>query len=81
MKKIFLFLVGVAMITSFYSCRETTQEKSQDALESIGKDIETNAKKAGEKIEAGAKKVVKEIDEEVHNTDDVNGEEAADDLN
>ena len=70
-----------SMATSVYSCRETTQEKTEDALESIGEDIETNAKKAGEKIEAGAEKLVKEIDEEVHNTDDVNGEEAADDLN
>lgn len=60
--------------TSIYSCRETTQEKTQDALESIGEDIETNAKKAGEKIEEGAEKVVKEIDEEVHNTDDMNVE-------
>lgn len=70
-----------SMATSVYSCRETTQEKTEDALESIGEDIETNAKKAGEKIEAGAEKLVKEIDEEVNNTDDVNGEEAADDLN
>lgn len=70
-----------SMATSVYSCRETTQEKTEDALESIGEDIETNAKKAGEKIEAGTEKLVKEIDEEVHNTDDVNGEEATDDLN
>lgn len=69
------------MATSVYSCRETTQEKTEDALESIGEDIETNAEKAGEKIEAGAEKVVKEIDEEVHQTDDVNGEEATDSLN
>jgi len=73
MKKIFLILMVAAMATSVYSCRETTQEKTEDALESIGEDIETNTKEAGEKIEAGAEKVVKEIDEEVHNTDDVNG--------
>ncbi len=74
MKKLFLFLFAVVFATSIYSCRETTQEKTEDALESIGKDIETNAKKAGKKIEAGAEKVADEIDEEVHNTDDVNGE-------
>ncbi len=73
MKKIYLILMVAAMATSVYSCRETTQEKTEDALESIGEDIETNAKKAGEKIEAGAEKVAKEIDEEVNNTDDVNG--------
>ncbi len=81
MKKLFLMLMIATMSTSVYSCRETTQEKTEDALESIGEDIETNAKKAGEKIEAGAEKVAKEIDEEVHNTDDVNGEEAADNQN
>lgn len=81
MKKLFLMLMVAAMATLVYSCRETTQEKTEEALESIGEDIETNAKKAGEKIEAGAEKVAKEIDEEVHETDDVNGEEAADDLN
>ena len=81
MKKLALLLFAAVFATSIYSCRETTQEKTQDALESIGEDIETNAKKAGEKIEAGAEKVVKEIDEEVHDTDDVNGEEISDDLN
>jgi F0F1-type ATP synthase membrane subunit b/b' len=81
MKRLILLLVVATMATTVYSCRETTQEKSQEALESIGEDIETNAKKAGEKIEKGAKKVVRELDEELHNTDDVNGEEAADDMN
>ena len=81
MRKLFLLLFVATMATTVYSCRETTQEKSQDALESIGEDIETNAKKAGEKIEKGAKKVVKELDEEIHNTDDVNGEEVTDDMN
>ena len=81
MKKLFLLLLAGVFATSIYSCRETTQDKTKDALESIGEDIETNAKKAGEKIEAGAEKIGEEIDEEVHNTDDVNGEEAADDMN
>ncbi|MCF4101933.1 hypothetical protein L1I30_09670 [Gillisia sp. M10.2A] len=80
MKKVFLLLMMAVITASVYSCRETTQEKTEDALESIGEDIETNTKKAGEKIEEGAKKVKEEIHEEMHDTDDVNGEEAADDL-
>ncbi len=81
MKKLITLLLVAGLATSVISCRETTQDKTKDALESIGEDIETNAEKAGEKIEKGAKKVVKELDEELHDTDDVNGEEAADDLN
>ncbi len=81
MKKLILILTLAIMATTVISCRETTQEKTEEALESIGEDIETNTKKAAKKIEEGAEKVVKEIDEEVHNTDDVNGKEAADDLN
>ncbi len=74
MKKSFLFLVAILAL-SFNSCREKTQEKTQDAIEAIGEDIEDNTKKAGEKIEEGADKVKKEIDEEIHQTDDINGEE------
>lgn len=79
MKKPVLILAAVLAL-SFYSCRETTQEKTEDAVEAIGKDIETNTEKAGEKIEEGAKKVGKEIDEEINETDDINGEEATDDM-
>ena len=57
MKKLFLLLMIAGITTSLHSCRETTQEKSKEAVEAIGKDIETNVKKAGEKIEEGAKKV------------------------
>ena len=65
MKKLFLLLMIAAITTSLYSCRETTQEKSKEAVEAIGKDIETNVKKAGEKIEEGAKKVKEEVQEKV----------------
>ncbi len=61
-----------AMSATFQSCRETTQQKTQDAVEAIGKDIEDNTKKAGRKIKEGAKKAQKEVQEEVNNTDDVN---------
>lgn len=63
MKKLFLLLMIAGITTSLYSCRETTKEKSEEAVEAIGKDIETNVKKAGEKIEEGAKKVKEEVQE------------------
>ncbi len=79
MKKISLLIIAAIFTLSLQSCRETTQEKTEDAAKAIGEDIEAGAKKAGEKIEKGAKKVREEIDEEIHNTDDLNGEEATDD--
>jgi hypothetical protein len=74
MKKMFLMLLMAGISSSFYSCRETTQQKTEDAVEAIGKDIEENTKKAGKKIEEGARKVKKEVNEEINNTDDVNQE-------
>ncbi|WP_037316159.1 hypothetical protein [Salegentibacter sp. Hel_I_6] len=78
MKKVILLLLATFSL-SLYSCRESTQEKTEDAVEAIGKDIEDNVNKAGEKVKEGAKKVEegakdveREIDEEIHNTDDVN---------
>ncbi len=79
MKKAVLLLMAVVFSLAMYSCRETTQEKTEEAAKAIGNDIEAGAKEAGEKIKKGAKKVTKEIDEEIHETDDVTGEEATDD--
>lgn len=79
MKKSILLLAAIFAL-GLTSCRETTQEKTKEAVEAIGEDIEDNARKAGEKIEEGAKKVKKEVDEEIHETDDVNGEEANDEV-
>ncbi|MBI6116035.1 hypothetical protein [Salegentibacter maritimus] len=81
MKKLLLIMVAVLAI-SLSSCRETTQKKTEDAVEAIGKDIEDNVKKAGDKVkegtekikegakkvEEGAKKLEKEIDEEIDNS-------------
>ena len=80
MKKIgFLVVAGFLMI-SLNSCRETTQNKTEEAAEAIGKDIEEGAKEAGEKIKKGAEKLGEEVEEEINETDDVNGEEATDDM-
>ena len=72
--------MAVIFSLSIYSCRETTQEKTEEAAEAIGDDIEAGAKKAGEKIKKGAEKIEKEVEEEINNTDDVSGEDAADDF-
>lgn len=80
MKKLAILMMASFFAISLSSCRETTQDKTKDAAKAIGEDIEAGAEKAGEKIEKGAKKVGKEIDEEIHDTDDVNGEEANDDM-
>lgn len=73
MKKLFLIFMLAGLTASLNSCRESTQEKTKDALESIGEDIESNTKKAGEEIEKGAKKAQKEVQEEIDGTDDVSG--------
>ena len=70
MKKVILMLMLVGMTSSFYSCRETTQEKAKDAVEAIGEDIESGTKKAAEKIEEGAKKVKSEVQEGIDKTKD-----------
>ncbi|MFO7721345.1 MAG: hypothetical protein R6W85_13040 [Gillisia sp.] len=70
MKRLILMLMLAGMASSFYSCRETTQEKAKDAVEAIGEDIESNTKKAAEKIEEGAKKVKSEVQEGIDKTKD-----------
>ncbi|MFD1079796.1 hypothetical protein, partial [Longispora fulva] len=50
--------------------RETTQEKTEEAVEAIGEDIEAGTEKAAEEIEEGVEKVGRELDEEYHGTDD-----------
>lgn len=75
MKKSVILILAVLFSLSIYSCRETTQEKTEEAAEAIGEDIEKGAKEAGEKIKKGAEKVEQEIEEEIHETDDVNNQE------
>lgn len=75
MKKLVFILVATFTL-SLYSCRENTQEKTEDAVEAIGKDIEDGVNKAGDKIkegadkvEEGAKEVEEKIDKEIHEDD------------
>lgn len=70
MKKIVIVFGALVMSLSNYSCRETTEEKTEEAIDAIGEDIEEGSKKAAEDIEKGAEKVEQEIHEEMHETDD-----------
>lgn len=77
MKKLILLFLATFSL-SLFSCRENTKQKTEDAVEAIGKDIEDNVNKAGDNVKKGAKKVKeeakevgKEIDKEIYDTDDV----------
>ena len=66
MKKLSLLLLAAVFSLSIYSCRETTEEKTEDAVEEIGNDMETSAEEAGDEIEQAAENAEAEIDEEMH---------------
>ncbi|MFC7356505.1 hypothetical protein ACFQO1_02310 [Jejudonia soesokkakensis] len=82
MKKIMTTLAALALIVSISSCRETTGEKAEDALEAAAQDTEDNLEKAGEAIEEAVEdagdaieNAGDEIEEEIDGTDDVNGDD------
>ena len=52
MKKVILSVMALGLLLGT-SCRETTEEKTEDAIEAMGEDIEANAEEAGDAIEAG----------------------------
>ena len=61
MKRIFLNVLMIAFTVSVYSCRESTQEKTEDAVEAMGEDIENAAEEAGDAIQEGADELNDEI--------------------
>jgi predicted small secreted protein len=78
MKKLFLLFAVATMSLSIYSCRETTEEKSEDAMESAGEDIENAAEEAGDEmeeagneIEAEAENAEQEMEEEMNEDDNM----------
>ncbi|HKJ48440.1 MAG TPA: hypothetical protein VJ973_05090 [Christiangramia sp.] len=82
MKKLFLLFAVATMSLSIYSCRETTEEKSEEAVESMGEDMENAADEAGDELEeAGqdvenaAENAENEMEEEVEGTDDMNADD------
>ena len=54
MKKLFLLFAFASMSLSIYSCRETTEEKTEDAMESAGEDVENAADEAAYETEEAA---------------------------
>ncbi|HET8886940.1 MAG TPA: hypothetical protein VFM70_11375 [Salinimicrobium sp.] len=80
MKKIFLSLLALTFTLSIFSCRESTGEKTEEAIEAIGEDIEDNAREVGEEIEEGAENLEQEIDEEIHEDDGVHIEHEEDSI-
>lgn len=75
MKKVITTLAALALIVSISSCRETTEEKAEDAVESAAQDAEDNMERAGDEIENAADNAGQEIEEEVDGTDDMNGDD------
>lgn len=82
MKKVSLLLLAAVFSLSIYSCRETTEERTEDSVEEFGNDIEESSEEFGEDveqtvdevgndIEQTGEEIENEIDEEVNETDDV----------
>lgn len=69
MKNLLLSIFFIAFSLSLYSCRETTQEKSEEAVEAIGEEIEEGTEEVGDEIEEGAREIEQEIDEEFQDDD------------
>lgn len=82
MKKVFLSCTALMLVLSLASCRETTGEKAEDAIEAAAQDTKDNLEKAGEAIEEAAEETGEaienagnELQEEIEGTDDVNGDD------
>jgi len=79
MKKLILSLSIMSLITfGLYSCRETTGEKAEDAVEAAAEDTKDNIETAGDAIEEAAEdtgdaieNAGDEINEEIEGTDDM----------
>ncbi len=63
-KKIVLSVLALSFVVSISSCRETTQEKVENATEAVGEDIGNAVEATGETIEEGVDNLNDEIEEE-----------------
>ena len=75
MKKLVICIAISGMVFTTYSCRETTRDETEEAVEAIGEDVEAGAEEAGERLERGAEDLEREIDEEIHEDDHIEPEE------
>ncbi len=71
MKKLSLLLLAAVFTLSIYSCRETTEEKTEDAVEEIGNDMEEATEESVDAVENAAD----EVEAEVEGTDDVDADQ------
>lgn len=74
MKKVLVSFAALALVFSIYSCRETTEEKAEDAVEATAQDTEDNVEAAGNAVEDAANEAGEEIEEEIDETDDMDGD-------
>ena len=72
MKKTILTVMALGLLLATTACRESTQEKSEEALEAIGNDIEEGTENAVEKTGEALENAGEEIQEEIDGTDDQN---------
>ncbi len=75
MKKLSLLLLAAVFSLSIYSCRETTEERTEENFEEVGNDIEESAEEVGNDIEGAAENAENEFEEEVQGTDDMNADD------
>jgi hypothetical protein len=68
MKKLSLLLLAAVFSLSIYSCRETTEERTEDSLEEVGNEVENTTEEAYDEAET-------EVNEEIEGTDDVNADD------
>ncbi len=67
MKKLSLLLLASVFTLSIYSCRETTEERTEDSLEEVEMEVEETTEEAAY-----------EVEEEVEETEmEIEGEEGA----
>jgi phosphate uptake regulator len=71
MKKISLLLLATVFTLSIYSCRETTEEKTEDAVEEIGNDVQEATEESVEAVEDATEESV----EAVEGTEDVDADQ------
>ena len=62
MKILFLSLAVVAALT-IVSCKESTEDKMEDSMESMGHDIESGLEDAGDAIDSTATKMGNDMEE------------------
>ena len=67
MKRLYYSVMALAILGAVSSCRETTQEKTEEAVEAIGEDVEQAAEEAGDAIQEGAD----ELNDEIQGNDDM----------